>query len=110
MKLVRGALYFLFVGLFVIGGFYTWVVYGRLDTVYASGYSERAFGRISPGMTKKDVVALIGEPLSTTEHSDEERWYYSEQSTDSRSNYYIRNVVFDMSGNVIGTVSELEID
>jgi hypothetical protein len=34
-----------------------------IDTRYASDYSERSFGRVEVGMTKDQVVELLGAPV-----------------------------------------------
>lgn len=38
------------------------LIYGE-DSRYSSGFSHRAFNKIRPGMTKKQVLDLVGEPL-----------------------------------------------
>ena len=42
----------------------------REDTAYASGFSERAFRTITPGMSEPQVRGLLGAPLR-------ESWFYS---------------------------------
>ena len=36
-----------------------------IDTKYAPNYNERSFGRVEVGMTKDQVLALLGPPLDT---------------------------------------------
>lgn len=35
----------------------------RMDTEYADGYSHSGFNRISIGMTEREVLSILGEPL-----------------------------------------------
>lgn len=54
------------------------------DTVYASGYSEAAFGAVGPGMTTIEVQKRLGAPLGVSKHLDGgESWIYSRHGTRS---------------------------
>ena len=48
-------------------GFVDWFQHARCgfedDTIWADGYSEAGFKQIVPGMTKEDVVRLVGRPM-----------------------------------------------
>ena len=39
------------------------------QTVYSEGFSESRFGQIRPGMTEREVLEVIGRPMSVTEHT-----------------------------------------
>ncbi len=36
---------------------------GLTDTHYAEGYTHRGFNRIDMGMTEREVISILGEPL-----------------------------------------------
>jgi len=65
-------------------------------TIYTDGYSNRGYRNIRNGMTKNDVLAIIGEPFYTNEDwkrwGPEERWWYT-KSPDS-THYRMREVRF----------------
>lgn len=112
---------------FMIAFFALIYSFTREDTVYAPAYSDSAFASIACGMTSKDVLKLLGEPLrvvvnkpsssrkvydfqefsfldsdsanSTEGLMEEVVWYYSEQGP-NKSHYLIRDVVFDPLGNL----------
>ncbi len=70
------------------------------DTVYASGYSDRAFRRVQTGMTMKQVVELLREPVCVRTDpyalakfsGSTECWAYSHSPSDT--NYRIRLICF----------------
>lgn len=41
------------------------VIWPSIDTRYAPDFSERRFARVEVGMTREQVVGLIGQPLGT---------------------------------------------
>lgn len=41
----------------------SWLFGGRRGTAWASGYSERAFRKIKPGMSEAEVYSRLGRPL-----------------------------------------------
>ena len=66
------------------------------DTVYASEYSNSKYLSIQNGMTKTEVVSIIGQPFYTNEDfkikEPEERWWYSKSPGDTH--YRMREVRF----------------
>lgn len=42
-----------------------WPLVFETDTEYASGYSEAAFRRVQPSMSRQAVISLLGRPLAT---------------------------------------------
>ena len=56
------------------------------DTIYSPDYSARAFGEVEVGMTRTEVYALLGEPLSSFEGNnfDYEVWSHSPGDTHFR--------------------------
>lgn len=68
------------------------------DTEYAPKYSEAKFKRIIPGMTKAEVLELVGEPLSTRADAGpssshrSEYWWYSRSP--SNTHFHHRYLVF----------------
>lgn len=54
-------------------------LYPAIDTTFAKSYTEEAFDRIRPGMTKEQVQELLGEPLSIVQNQDgSQTWWYSQ--------------------------------
>lgn len=39
------------------------------QTVYADGFSENRFSSVKPGMTERQVLEILGRPLSVSEHA-----------------------------------------
>jgi len=80
---IKPPLWFLGFLLLLAGYFYCHleaycVFWPSIDTVYSKGFSEKAFSQVSPGMSKADVLQLLGEPLGIDEHHDrDETWWYS---------------------------------
>jgi hypothetical protein len=81
----------------------------RESTRYSSGYSEKDFLSITKGMSETAVRARLGDPLSIGRQANQTVWYYSEQR-DQRSNYMVRNIIFDSSGRVTALQSEFYFD
>lgn len=53
-------------------------IWPSIDTVYAAGFSERAFSQVTTGMQASAVLQLLGPPLDKQlRTNDEETWYYS---------------------------------
>lgn len=71
--------------LLVIAG---WFLLYRDTSVYAPGFTQRAFDQVRPGMTQREVRQLLGEPLGMRGHA----WYYSDPS--SYGVYHAKIVVF----------------
>ena len=52
--------------------------YPSIDTYYAPGYSEDAFGHVTTGMTHQSVQRLLGSPLHSHTNKDASvRWCYT---------------------------------
>lgn len=87
-------------------------------TEYASGYSDKAFRRLSRGMSSNDVKTLLGEPfrrwdivsrkeLFGSQFAENETWVYSRSTHDG--SFRIRSVQF-CNGRVEKVYSEYYID
>lgn len=80
-----------------------YALFGMDDTTrFSAGYAEENFQRIVPGMSKAQVLALIGEALTktSTSHNDvSEIWRYSQGAADR--NYWFRIVSFGSDGKVV---------
>ena len=70
------------------------------DTEYAPNYSERSFLGIQAGATREEVIAALGEPLSSFEKEPTERWLYCDASHPG----------YAESGGVAGTFTEFTFD
>jgi len=82
------------------------------DTIYAVGYSEKAFRQVRSEEPRGRVLALLGEPLSRSDFSDDhtEYWYYSKHGP-RYDTYWNKIVVFDAdTGRVIRKVDEFYSD
>lgn len=79
------------------------------DTRYASGYTGRAFRQIGAGMSKEEVLELLGPPLGHGFYEPDrlEIWRYSLSPSDD--SYRVRVVQF-RDGLVIAKVHELYAD
>ena len=101
------------VGLFVTWGF---ACSGRIldNTKYASGYSEKGFRSVRPGMNKNEVRAILGKPLREDVYGREtsnavggdlsavEMWRYSLPGT---FGWRHKEVHFNRQGKVVSTES-----
>ncbi len=88
-----------------------WGLMTQADTKYSGGYGHNKFGKIKLGMTEKEVIDLIGEPLirwqpySYTNYKDKSHFIglqYSESP--SSTNYRLRQVYLD-NGKVAEIIS-----
>lgn len=93
----------------VDGWFFSKLAVGVEDTQYASGYTDGGFRAIRIGVSKEEVLGILGSPLKVWSDDREglEIWGYT--STPSDSNYRIRVVQF-RGGVVVGKVSEFYVD
>jgi hypothetical protein len=76
------------------------------DTVYAPGYSDRAFRSVQAGRTRGEVRERLGEPLevrvdpwATRKGAAQECWAFSRSPGDTE--YRIRLVCFSTDGVVL---------
>ena len=91
------------------GWFFSKLAVGGEHTRYASGYTDSAFRSVRVGMSKDEVLGLLGVPLNTW-FLDPERlevWAYTLSPSDS--SYRIRVVHF-REGLVVHKVSEFYVD
>jgi hypothetical protein len=78
-------------------------------TNWAKGFSEERFSMLQLGMKKKEVIALIGEPLRKTCDSGGCEWVYTWQKT-SVSDFDRRDVIFNESDQIIKIRHEFFLD
>jgi hypothetical protein len=81
------------------------------DTVYSSGFSPQRFRRVAKGMSERELLELLGQPLERRAVDDrEEVWCYSRHGTWSQ-NYWNYIVMVDpVAGNVVDRFSEFYTD
>ena len=65
-----------------------WFLLYRDTSVYAPGFTQRAFDQVRLGMTQSEVRQLLGEPLGVRGRA----WYYSDPS--NYGVYHAKIVVF----------------
>ena len=69
---------FVAVGLYMCSGIESYCyVYPSIDTRYAPGFSEGKFAEVHAGMSKEEVVRLLGDPLGGISARESSRWSYS---------------------------------
>lgn len=69
---------------------------GEDNTRFAAGYNDAKFLRIRPGMSKAEVISLLGEPLRKDMIDGRnyvEVWRYTDAP--QKSNYWFRVIRFD---------------
>ena len=52
-------------------------LFPSIDTVYAKNFSDNGFKRIECGMSKEEVLKIVGNPLEITRYKNEEIYFYS---------------------------------
>ena len=79
--------------------------YPSIDTVYAPSYTEEGFNRITAGMTEREVVAILGEPLENQkENSETLRSFYTLDGKCWWGDFaWLGQAVFFSNGKVIRT-------
>lgn len=82
---------------------------GNETTYYSSGYSENGFRRIRVGMDEKEVLSVLGEPLSRYPIRERAQtgWRYSGYR--EKNDYRVRVVIFK-HGRVMMKISEYYVD
>ncbi len=95
-----------------------WPVFGTRDdaTIYAPGFSESKFRQVRKGMSKEEVLRLLGKPLQNDAHepvqgmmSSNRRWFYSfldrskipDDDRVTNTWFEWREIVFDSKGRVV---------
>ncbi len=81
-----------------------WFLLYRDTSVYAPGFTQRAFEQVRPGLTQSEVRQLLGEPLGVRGRA----WYYSDPS--NYGVYHAKIVVFSENLLVSHRVSYLMHD
>lgn len=73
-----------------------------IDTIFSEGFSEEKFHQVNSGMSKDEVLALLGEPLSRDYWGNNPKcWQYS---TDGKVwpyadfSYYLFQICFNDRG------------
>jgi hypothetical protein len=81
------------------------------STIYARGYTDRAFASIAVGDSPKKVLTVLGPPLRRGSWGDLPNvWYYSEQRNVT-DNFWRRWVVLDSSGaRVVEKIADFWVD
>ena len=77
------------------------------DTVYAPGYSDTAFRKVTVGMSQAEVLALLGPPISEWESCDNMAMGWSRSPGDT---HYRQRAVFFQNGVVTKSLSEFFVD
>ena len=79
-----------------------------IDTCFADGYSDAAFASVTIGMAASDVLALLGEPMSTQERSSwpypgdaETLWWYSSDGACSWGDFAWRAPIVGIRDDVV---------
>jgi hypothetical protein len=89
-----------------------YALFARDDaTQFSSGYNEANFAKITKGMSKADVVELIGEPLKKDVASGKnysELWRFTAAPPDR--NYWFRIVLFDANEKVVAREAKYFVD
>ena len=88
------------------------------DTLYASGYSARAFGEVTVGMPREQVHSLLGAPLDSwtidsgeVHHSAKRSWDLAERwSRSPGDTHYRQRKVFYRADRVAVIVAEFYFD
>jgi outer membrane protein assembly factor BamE (lipoprotein component of BamABCDE complex) len=81
-----------------------WFLLYRDTSVYAPGFTQRAFEQVRPGMTQSEVRRLLGEPLGSRGRA----WYYSDPS--NHGVYHAKIIVFSEDLRVSRKVSYIMHD
>lgn len=79
-----------------------WRVVWSIDegTIWTENFSEMSFGQIQLGMTKKQVMSIMGSPLNAKEKLiNDEVWYYTRQDSGT-SDFDQRWVIFNHDNKV----------
>lgn len=86
------------------------------DTKYSAGYTDEKFESISIGMTEKQVLDIIGEPLTRwqpyqyTKFQDKEHFVGLQYSESPSSGHYNLRQIYLDSGKVAEIISYFYID
>jgi len=65
--------------LYITSGFESYCfIFPSIDTRYAEGFSEKAFAQVRVGMTKGEVLSLLGAPLGDAFAQASSQWTFSQ--------------------------------
>ena len=82
---------------------------GECGTRYASGFSDTKFSKVRIGMSRDEVLALLGEPLERWYEDNPERlWHYTLDA--GKLTYHRRWIWFGTNGTVTGVARKLYWD
>lgn len=76
-------------------------------TVYAAGYEENTFKHLHIGVNTAAVLQALGSPLQVDECNGQQRWRYTESSSDSH--YRVRQIIIE-NGLVVAKQSYFLVD
>jgi outer membrane protein assembly factor BamE (lipoprotein component of BamABCDE complex) len=81
------------------------------DTVYAKRFNPAHFSRVVAGMSREELLGLLGPPLEKRVIADrEEYWFYSRHGVRSQNYWSFIVVVDPEAGKVVGRFKELYTD
>jgi outer membrane protein assembly factor BamE (lipoprotein component of BamABCDE complex) len=80
----------------------------KTDTQYAGGYTDWKFIQVHNGMSEEEVVAILGEPISTWQR-DPDTITYCYSTSFGDTHYRIRQINFS-DGKVRDKTSEFWVD
>ena len=80
------------------------------ETVYAKGYSDKAWNEVKINDTKERVIQLLGDPLKIYKSDDGSSSYYYTDQGPKDTNYRMRTIIFNKEGRVIEKVREFYVD
>lgn len=86
------------------------LVFNENGTVWDVGFSEAKYSSVQPGMTKEEVLGILGEPVRRW-HRDypDCAWSYTWQRT-GHDNFDRRDIAFSREGEVLAVHREFYID
>lgn len=61
------------------------------DTLYAKGYSYSKFNKIKKGMSRSEVIKLLGNPIDSPDY-DRKTWWLRYSQPRTGGSYYIRTI------------------
>lgn len=86
------------------------VMLGEGQTRFGTDFSERAFLRVRIGMTHKQVLGVLGEPVERCFGGEPDKlWRYSEPTRGS-ANFHQRDIWFSTNGTVSSIVKQFYWD
>jgi hypothetical protein len=80
------------------------------ETIYAKGYSYKAWKKVKIDDTIDRVLKLLGKPLKIFKSDDGSSSYYYTYQGPKDTNYRMRAIIFNNKGRVIKKVREFYMD